>query len=503
MKHDEISRKAIPAIFGRTVSAVPIFEWPVGDWAAPMVGGRLIINTTNRPIYVCQTDGIVIRIDPMTKSYREGLLCQLYHSLGITKAVHGYSTTAVWRDAVESAPIEPIASPRPKNPKHFKHIYEITSVENPVVSYYATHRWARHGHAENLPRFTDTIDCPTTHGDGLQERINFAYLKEAAAIDAGNSLTRALRRSEEGVFVVDFMHTRTLRYGDDYEGGTLDGTIEVPSSIDSTQAEIMSERVEITGESQGVSSMQQILKQCTPTMLWSCHNPKLIVNARQGHYLPEYGLTVGFTSDVLNKALSFTMPDTDVYMGRTGIRIVIPKRVSRTGALYARIGKHTVEIHDSGSSASESNYARAYLYDVRGEEYLAGEASVETLLKDGMSVRDKTGAVWVIPFFTSLHEANTYLDIEDEARVQARMNEVERDLKASEKENQALKQALVKFKKMEEEQEKAKTRTIANVMSAFFTNPVVQKTIIGILLTVGTALIAHFTKGANGPVATA
>ncbi|QAX95998.1 hypothetical protein [Vibrio phage vB_VmeM-Yong XC32] len=466
MQHDMISRKDIPAIYRRSLSVCQIRRWPEGGFGAPKVSGKTIINNTKKTIYVTRADGIVEKIKPLDDKHREGILKQLYHALGVHNK---------WEDDVTN-----FAKSRRKYSIRLKPFRELKRSDwhNPHSDHrhqYETAGWEGVT-SEDWVTITETfnvIDNPEM--DIKLQAIN-NFVSEANAIDAKNSLTYALRHDEKEVFILDFLFQDTLEKGPNYSDISFSRVVDHQART-SRNKELLDFNFDLKEESE-FATAEELLSQRKPCVLWSTISPRLVKYSHQGYFVPEHGLTFSFDQDAINKALSFASPEADNYMARTGIKIIIPKRVGSSGSVYVRIGKHVTKVNCTDAEAYDSTMAMVYTYDGYGEEILSGVEDVSQLLKKGIMVNAQDGAKWHLPFFERREDALNYFDEEDQARVNVYLDQV----KEVEAELLKVKKELAKYKKAEEDRKGGKLRNITNVVAGFFTNAAVQKALIGIVI---------------------
>lgn len=470
IKHDQMARKDIPSIYARSAMISQICRWPQGGLSVKPIQGKHIVNNTGKVIYVTGPDGICYAVPPLSDASREILLRQLYYMMNMELQYEGPLSTGNRRLFLDPKPVVNTVN------RHGRNFFTEPA------------RWEIE--AEDVPMFTERMTAFSTDDDKYEsferyvpETVN-EYIRRANDVDAYNTLTAALRRNEPSLFVVSFMFEESLRHGHD-------DTKYVPKVFnhvyrENRTPELLKINFDVRSPDGSNSSPEDVISSRHPMLLYSKVDLKKVERSHQGHFLPEYALTLSSQTDLTNKAIGFAIPESEVFMARTGLRIIVPQRPAGVSALYCRIGKHVSRINCTDNPDATGNHAIAYCFDANGDEVLAGSCHVDELLSKGMSLSTPDGVSWHIPFFQKKDAALAYYDPEDQAVFTRQKETIEKQ----EKQIRALMAETDKHKEK-------KRKGIVAWVSGFLANTKVMAVITGVVVSAVTAIVASLSGG-NG-----
>ena len=469
LEHDTISKKDIPAILRRSVSIARIHDYPTGDFMCPTVDGKYIFNNTGSPLYITTSDGFVTKIESLSSMDRECVLRQLYFSLGINSKYEDEGKSPSTRRMLSLEPIPLFVSKlRSVNKERFRSFSKFKFPETYV----------------QVPMFTEKFDDIPLEDQVNYRDIQRELLRDCSAMDSKNTLTYGLRHNQRSVWIMKPMFAEERIYGDDYPKATKSSIYNHSARLQ-RDTELFETNFVLEGNNTDYINGEELIAKRIPSILWNEYSLKEIANTVQGRLIQEYGFTISDTTEVRNKALAYNDADSDEYMARTGLRILIPGRVGRTGLVYARLGKYVSRIKTTQNPNLHGKEAIVYAYNQLGEEIIIGTAPIKDLLSKGIDLNLPDGNHWHIPFFESNTDALLYNDEDIQKQLDAKDVVItaltkEKDLIIKEKE---------KIEKDLDKMKGDKGKTFSNFIGLVIKNPAVSTFLIGLVTAVITTIV--------------
>ena len=468
LEHDTISRKDIPAIYHRNVSISRIKDYPTGDFMAPCVDGKFIFNNTGEPVFITSSDGFVTKVESLSPEDREGLLRQVYFSLGAIEEYEGERNTPRGRRLISLEPIPIYVNKLRSTTNRFRNFSRFKSPDTHIT----------------VPNLTQKFDDIPTEEQHSYKEIQGKLLKNCSTIDSKNNLTAGLRHNVKSVWVMKTLFAEERIYGDDYPK-TTKPSIYNHSARMARDSELFETNFVLNGTHSDYISGEELIAKRIPSMLWNEYSLKAISNSVQGMLVREYGFTISDTSDVRNKALGYTDSNADEYMAKTGLRILIPGRVGRTGIVYARIGKYVSRIKTTQDPTLSGKHALVYGYNQIGEEIIIGSCPIDELLQNGITLKLPDGEKWHLPFFESQVDALSYNDPDIQIKLDLKQDELD----VLKKENEVLAKESKNLNKELDRKKEDNEKKWYGLFGLLTRNPAIATFISGLVITIITTVV--------------